>query len=91
MPTGTPIGLGMGHESVEFELDEGTLMVLYTDGLIEHRESDLGAGMERLRAALGRPGVPLDDLSTNLIESLVGRTAEDDVTLLLARTRAPAP
>jgi serine phosphatase RsbU (regulator of sigma subunit) len=91
LPTGTPIGLGIGsHESAELDLDEGSLLVLYTDGLIERRGSDLGAGMDRLSAALGHPVAPLESLSASLIERLVTETAEDDVTLLLARTRAQA-
>ncbi|WP_285697071.1 SpoIIE family protein phosphatase [Actinomadura sp. NBRC 104412] len=88
VPSGTPIGLGMGgHESIELELDEGTLLVLYTDGLIEHRESDLDAGMRRLGAALTRTTGPLDRLCSDLIGTLVKGAPQDDVTLLIARTR----
>ncbi|WP_395106425.1 SpoIIE family protein phosphatase [Actinomadura sp. SCN-SB] len=88
VPSGTPIGLGMGgHESLELELDEGTLLVLYTDGLIEHRESDLGAGMRRLGEALTRTTGPLDRLCSDLIGTLVEGAPQDDVTLLIARTR----
>ncbi|MFB4297072.1 SpoIIE family protein phosphatase [Actinomadura sp. NTSP31] len=88
LPTGTPIGLGLGsHRSVEFELEGGTLLALYTDGLIERRESDLGEGMRRLSAALAGGGASLDGLCTSVIDTMVTERAEDDVTLLLARTR----
>jgi serine phosphatase RsbU (regulator of sigma subunit) len=87
LPTGTPIGLGMGpYRSFDLELDAGSLMVLYTDGLIERREYDLDEGMRRLSGALAQHTVPLEDLCTSLIEAMVADTTEDDVTLLLART-----
>lgn len=90
-PAGTPIGLGLGvHESVEFEFGEGSLMALYTDGLIERRDDDLDEGMRRLGAALAGTEGPLDGLCTSVIDAMVTRTAEDDVTLLLARTLAPS-
>jgi PAS domain S-box-containing protein len=91
LPTGTPIGLGLGaHRSAEVELGEGTLLALYTDGLIERRDDDLEGGMRRLGAALARPAVPLDGLCTSVIDTMVTGAAEDDVTLLLARTLAPS-
>jgi PAS domain S-box-containing protein len=36
------------------ELPPGSLLLLYTDGLIERRESDVVAGLERLKSALAR-------------------------------------
>jgi serine phosphatase RsbU (regulator of sigma subunit) len=71
------------------ELDAGTLLAFYTDGLIERRESDLGEGMSRLSAALTRSVGPLDALSSTLMETLITDGVEDDVTLLLARIRHP--
>ncbi|GLZ02759.1 membrane protein [Actinomadura sp. NBRC 104412] len=89
VPPGTPIGLGMGtHRSMDLDLAEGTLMVLYTDGLIERRESDLDQGMNRLGAALAGSRGPLPERCRHVVDTLVGEDAEDDVTLLLARTRA---
>ncbi|WP_146615435.1 SpoIIE family protein phosphatase [Nonomuraea aridisoli] len=89
LPSGTPIGVGLGSfESLELKLDRGTVLALYTDGLIETRGSDLEAGMRRLGAALARAPQPLDDLCASLIDSIVGDTpAEDDIALLVARTR----
>lgn len=89
LPSGTPIGVGLGSfESLELELDRGTVLALYTDGLIETRGSDLEAGMRRLGAALARASLPLDDLCASVIGSIVGETpAEDDIALLVARTR----
>ncbi|WP_165969846.1 SpoIIE family protein phosphatase [Nonomuraea terrae] len=90
-PTGPPVGLNLEatHESFDVELPAGALVALYTDGLIERREDDLDAGMARLRAALaGCADLPLERLCTSVIDIMVGgRAAEDDVALLVARTR----
>jgi PAS domain S-box-containing protein len=84
---GTPIGLGLGtYEPIELDLAGGSLLCLYTDGLIETRQQDIEAGIRRLGAALTGATGPLDDLASNVISSMVGQTAEDDIALLLART-----
>jgi PAS domain S-box-containing protein len=88
LPSGTPIGLGVGaYESRELELAAGTLIVLYTDGLIETREADIDAGMERLRAALAQThALPLEHLCDRVIDTMVADGSEDDIALLVART-----
>ncbi|MEV7995114.1 SpoIIE family protein phosphatase [Streptomyces sp. NPDC086077] len=93
LPTGIPLGVGLGIpiEAVELELPEGTLLALYTDGMIETRGQDIEDGMRRLGAALTRPNQSLEELCTRAMEPFVGQAACDDVTLLLVRTRALAP
>ncbi|MEI5011649.1 SpoIIE family protein phosphatase [Streptomyces sp. PmtA] len=94
MPAGAPLGLGLGlvpFESVELELPEGTLLALYTDGLVEARDDDIDAGLDRLGAALAQTGGSLEDLCSQVIEILPAQAPADDVTLLLARTRALEP
>ncbi|MFE2708609.1 SpoIIE family protein phosphatase [Streptomyces mirabilis] len=90
MPAGAPLGLGLGlvpFESVELELPEGTLLALYTDGLVESRDDDIDVGLDRLGAALAESGSSLEDLCSHVIETLPTQAPADDVTLLLARTR----
>ncbi|MFC4116766.1 SpoIIE family protein phosphatase [Nonomuraea zeae] len=88
-PSGTPIGVGLGSfGSLELELAEGTLIALYTDGLIETREADIEAGIDRLGAALAGAAVPLESLCGTVIDIMLGGTpSEDDIALLVARTR----
>ncbi|GAA2211552.1 SpoIIE family protein phosphatase [Nonomuraea monospora] len=92
LPSGTPIGLGLGaFESHDLHLDAGTVLALYTDGLIETRQADLDAGMARLGTALaGAAALPtLEGLCAAVVGAIVGDgPAEDDVALLMARTRA---
>nr|WP_241265893.1 SpoIIE family protein phosphatase [Streptomyces boncukensis] len=55
LPSGAPLGVGgVAFESVELEVAEGSVLVLYTDGLVETRGEDIGTGIERLRAELLR-------------------------------------
>ncbi|MET8646764.1 SpoIIE family protein phosphatase [Streptomyces sp. NPDC004074] len=89
LPSGAPLGLGLGaFEAVTLELAEGSVLALYTDGLIEARDQDISAGMNRLRTALARPGRTLDDLCSSTVDTLRAKPPSDDVTLLLARTRS---
>ncbi|MEU1618332.1 SpoIIE family protein phosphatase [Streptomyces sp. NPDC005722] len=90
LPTGAPLGIGLGDpfESVEIELPEGSLLALYTDGLIEHRDHDIEEGMRRLGTVLTQPGRSLDDLCALVAESRRGQSGDDDVSLLLVRTRS---
>jgi PAS domain S-box-containing protein len=89
VPAGPPLGLGgMPFESAEFELAEGSVLTLYTDGLVESRERDLDASQELLRGVLGRYSGSLDDTCHEVLRHLLpSGGAPDDVALLLARTR----
>ncbi|AVH57643.1 MULTISPECIES: SpoIIE family protein phosphatase [Streptomyces] len=90
LPAGAPLGLGLGlvpFESTEMELPEGSVLALYTDGLVESRDDDLDVGMRRLGAVLAETGSSLEDLCSQVIETLPTQAPADDVTLLLARTR----
>ncbi|MER7663651.1 SpoIIE family protein phosphatase [Streptomyces sp. NPDC096193] len=93
LPTGTPLGIGLGgpFEAVEFELPEGSLIALYSDGLIETRDNDLDVGMRRLGVALAEPGRSLEDLCTGAMDTLPGHGPRDDATLLVVRTRSLGP
>ncbi|MFJ4467739.1 SpoIIE family protein phosphatase [Streptomyces sp. NPDC089424] len=93
LPTGAPLGIGLGvpFESMELELPEGTLLAFYTDGMIEHRDRDIEEGMHRLGADLARPDMSLEDLCTRAMEPVRSQTARDDASLLLVRTRALTP
>jgi serine phosphatase RsbU (regulator of sigma subunit) len=88
LPPGAPIGVGLASfTSIDVELAEGSVIALYSDGLIETRGGDLDEGMERLRAALAHPFRTLDDLCATVVRTqLSGAPTDDDTALLLART-----
>ncbi|MEU3983351.1 SpoIIE family protein phosphatase [Streptomyces sp. NPDC026672] len=86
--TGPPLGLGgLPFECSEVTLPEGSVVALYTDGLVESRERDIDAGLDDLQKALGRPAASLEDMCDNVLEDLLPHRTNDDVALLLARTR----
>ncbi|MER5907923.1 SpoIIE family protein phosphatase [Streptomyces mirabilis] len=93
LPPGAPLGVGLGDppESVELELAEGSILALYTDGLIETRDHDIEEGMRRLGSVLAQPGRSLEDLCDIATRSLPDQAPCDDVTLLLVRTRSLGP
>nr|WP_066947668.1 SpoIIE family protein phosphatase [Streptomyces lushanensis] len=93
LPAGTPLGLGLvPFESVELELPEASVLAFYTDGLVESRDQDIDAGMDRLGAVLAaQAGLPPEELCSAVVDSLGTPAPYDDVTLLLARTRTLSP
>ncbi|WP_406398875.1 SpoIIE family protein phosphatase [Streptomyces sp. NBC_00879] len=89
LPPGPPLGLGgLPFESADFEVAEGSVLALYTNGLIEARERDVEVGMSQLGSALASPGMPLDELCASVLTHMLKGPPDDDVALLLARTHA---
>jgi serine phosphatase RsbU (regulator of sigma subunit)/PAS domain-containing protein len=67
-------------------LDRGVTVLLFTDGLVERRDSDLDAGMARLRAVLAEVGSrPLQEVCDLVVERLVDGRPDDDVALVAVR------
>ncbi|MER6524160.1 SpoIIE family protein phosphatase [Streptomyces sp. NPDC001508] len=89
VPAGPPLGLGgLPFETVDAELPEGSLLVLYTDGLIEHLGGgDLEHGLDRLRSVLAARGRTPEQVCKAL-GALIPAEPSDDIALLVARTRA---
>ncbi|MEU2060495.1 SpoIIE family protein phosphatase [Streptomyces sp. NPDC013455] len=89
LPAGPPLGLGgLPFESVEVDLPEGTVLALYTDGLVRSRGRDGDAGRELLFQVLGRGTELLDETCDRILHALLpSGSASDDVALLLARTQ----
>jgi PAS domain S-box-containing protein len=89
LPAGPPLGLGgLPFESSEIELPAGSILALYTDGLIESRHHDIDLGFERLRRALTRQEQSLETTCDNVLEAVLHDRPVDDVALLIARTYA---
>ncbi|MGW0880066.1 SpoIIE family protein phosphatase [Streptomyces sp. NPDC002671] len=88
VPAGPPLGLGgLPFESAEVDLPEGTVLALYTDGLVVSRDRDGDAGRELLCRALGGHVGALDETCDGILHALLpSGGAPDDVALLLART-----
>jgi serine phosphatase RsbU (regulator of sigma subunit) len=77
---------GTARQESVVDLPPGTTVLMFTDGLIERRSSDLDAGMAQLRAAaVELVGRPLAELCDEIIERLVQGRPEDDVALVAIR------
>ncbi|MEU9912548.1 SpoIIE family protein phosphatase [Streptomyces sp. NPDC051001] len=89
LPAGPPLGLGsLPFESAEISLPEGSLIALYTDGLIESSDQDIDVGLSRLSDVLAQSGLPLEELCSAVVNNLLTGPQTDDVALLLARPHA---
>ena len=92
---GLPLGLGMGsYEPTVVRVPEPALLLLYSDGLVESRDTDIEQGITRLARLLDADGAePADTDGPDALEELCRRLllktsttggGADDRTLLLA-------
>ncbi|MFJ1602047.1 SpoIIE family protein phosphatase [Streptomyces sp. NPDC088253] len=88
VPAGPPLGLGgLPFETAELKLEEGSRLVLYTDGLVEDRERDIDEGLELLRAALTGVDRSPEDTCQAVLDALLPARPSDDIALIVAGTR----
>ncbi|MEU2283025.1 SpoIIE family protein phosphatase [Streptomyces sp. NPDC013178] len=88
VPIGPPLGLSsLPFEAVEIAVPEGSVLALFTDGLVETRDQDIDTRLEQLRGLLNRSAASLEDLGDAILDALLPTERTDDVALLLARTR----
>lgn len=87
LPTGAPIGVGgVPFETATVQVAPGDRLVLCTDGLVEVRGQDIGAGLAALCESAAHPAASMDHACDTIIRALNthgGR--KDDVALLMAR------
>lgn len=80
------VAAGLPRSEHQCDLADGDTLLLYTDGLIERRDSDLDEGLARLRAAIGElASAGPDTLCDALLERLLPQGTQDDVALLAVR------
>ncbi|MFF5857087.1 SpoIIE family protein phosphatase [Streptomyces sp. NPDC012751] len=88
VPAGPPLGLGgLPFEAVDTALPEGSLLALYTDGLLEARDHDIDEALATMFAALAGPAESLEAVCDRVLTELLGHRPDDDIALLVARTR----
>lgn len=89
VPDGAPLGVGDvgggGFGTVEVALPPGSLLVLYTDGLVENRGEPIDTGLTALTRLLRNAGPSLEETG-DLLLSALRPEPDDDVALLLVRT-----
>ena len=87
-----PLGVAapVPAQECEIEVETGSTLLFFTDGLVERRGQSIDAGLEKLRqAALDAPA-DLDGLCTHILASLQTTSpSRDDLALLAARVVDP--
>lgn len=98
-PDGTTLLSGVHHPPIGTEtapreqepvpFPAGSLLVLYTDGLIERRKEDIDVGLERLRTLVD--DLPVDcsagEARDAILRGLRVHECEDDVAIVVVRNR----
>jgi anti-sigma regulatory factor (Ser/Thr protein kinase) len=85
-----PLGIGDGIvDTKRIPVEDGSLFVLYTDGLVESRDRDISEGMDRLQVAFGEgaPGKDLEDLCKTALDGVYSDAKRDDIAVLIAKLR----
>ncbi len=89
-----PLGVGEGPiESRQFSVEDGSMFLLYTDGLVENRTRDIDDGLGRLQKIFSEsaPDRSLEDLCKAMLDGVYADYQRDDIAVLLARlSRIPA-
>ena len=82
---GRPLGVGGGaYVDEAFELSEGAVLMLYTDGLVEERDASLTDGLDRLVQALAEPVHSADEACSQVLRALGRDNGADDDAAVLA-------
>jgi hypothetical protein len=85
LPGGQSLGVApASYGQARIRLRPGTILALYTDGLVETRTRPFDQGILALRSALAHPDPDLDATCEQLATAS-GEAREDDITLVLAR------
>ncbi|MGW1540822.1 PP2C family protein-serine/threonine phosphatase [Streptomyces sp. NPDC002309] len=88
VPVGPPLGTGLGgYEPATYRLDGTETLLLFTDGLVEHRGEDIDESLNRLARLRFDASEGVEAVLDTVIAELDARHAEDDVAVLASRLR----
>ncbi|MER5349715.1 SpoIIE family protein phosphatase [Kitasatospora sp. NPDC002551] len=86
IPAGAPIGVGgVPFVAKTIDVSDGSMLVLCTDGLVEVRGGDIGAGLAALCGNLIDPRQSPEQACDVVLDRLHSDDRKDDVALLVAR------
>jgi PAS domain S-box-containing protein len=86
-----PLGTSeIGFQEAETQIEPGSTLLLYTDGLVERRDTPLDDRLSQLATVAGIAGGDLGDVCDQIIGGLLaGKRPSDDVALLALRPEPP--
>ena len=91
---GLPLGTGLGakYRQSVVEMPAGSILVLYTDGLVERRGDSIDDGIDALVAAMREGPHDAEQMLEHVLGELVeGAERADDIAILAARFLPVAP
>lgn len=80
-----PLGLSDPTRQTSVTMPPGSVLALYTDGLVERRDSDLEERLAELGATIAEGPDALEPLADHVMARMTGGLSDDDVALLLVR------
>lgn len=84
---GPPLGTGFGgYRTTEVRCTPGTVLFMYTDGLVERRGEDIDVSVGRLRELTLPESGNLEELLDEVLDRF-GPGAEDDIAVMASRAR----
>ncbi|MFE2738207.1 amino acid permease [Streptomyces sp. NPDC059349] len=87
LPPGPPLGIGgLPYQSTELELAPGTVVALFTNGLLQAAD-DREAGLAQLSQVLCDDRRSLEELCDRAVATMLPGAVDVDATILLVRTR----
>ncbi|MFE6972123.1 SpoIIE family protein phosphatase [Streptomyces sp. NPDC057682] len=91
VPAGPPLGTGFGgYRTTSIACGPGTVLFMYTDGLVERRGEDIDVSVRRLADLTLPPSGALEELLDTVLDRF-GPGAEDDIAVLASRARPGPP
>ena len=86
-----PLGTAdIAYQQAEARIERGSTVLLYTDGLVERRDTSLDDRLAQLATVAGIAGGELGDVCDQILGGLLGgKRPSDDVALLALRPEPP--
>ena len=91
---GLPLGTGLGakYRQSVVEVPAGSILLLYTDGLVERRGDSIDDGIDALLSAMREGPLDAEQMLEHVLDELVkGADRADDIAILAARFLPVAP
>ena len=80
---GPPLGVAVSaYPSTTVVMEPESMLIAFTDGLVERRDQDIDIGLQRLAATVTPSELPINDLLTNVLTTLTHGDTEDDIAIL---------
>ncbi|HTV11004.1 MAG TPA: PP2C family protein-serine/threonine phosphatase [Acidimicrobiales bacterium] len=92
VPPGPPLGVrGPSAEAITVPLRLGSVVLAFTDGLVERRGESIEDGLRRLAHASSASAANAEGFIDDILATLIDGYHEDDIAMLAVRFLGPSP